>query len=50
MNKHSFLELVNKFVKDYASLTEEEKAYVKNSFDFYLSPVSPDADASAVPK
>ena len=36
MNK-SFLELVNKFVKDYESLTEEEKAYVKNSFDFYCS-------------
>lgn len=50
MNKHSFLELVNKFVKDYNSLTEEEKVYVKNSFDFYLSPVSTDADASAVTK
>lgn len=50
MNKHSFLELVNKFVKDYNSLTEEEKTYVKNSFDFYLSPVSTDADASAVTK
>ncbi len=50
MNKHSFLELVNKFVKDYNSLTEEEKAYVKNSFDFYLSPVPTGTDASVVTK
>lgn len=37
MDKYSFLELVNKFAKDYESLTEDEKNYLKNSFDFYLS-------------
>lgn len=47
MKKYSFLELVNKFVENYESLTEEEKKYVKNSFDFYLSPVPTDANTNA---
>ena len=40
MKEYSFLELVNKFVTNYDALTEEEKKYVKNSFDFYLSTTS----------
>ena len=37
MKEYSFLELVNKFAKNYDALTEDEKKYLKNSFDFYLS-------------
>ena len=37
MKEFSFLELVNKLVKNSEELTDEERKYLKNSFEFYLS-------------